>query len=43
MFYSVDKTEDINAGHGIPDSSERLLQRGKVGSQDIVGTPNNYY
>ena len=35
MFYSVDKTEDINAGHSISDSSERLLQRGKVVSQDI--------
>ena len=35
MFYSADKTEDLSPGHSISDNSERLLQWGKVGSQDI--------
>ena len=29
MFYLVDKTEDLNPGCSLLDSSEGLLQRGK--------------
>ena len=37
MFYSVDKTEDLNpkSDWKVTDSSDELLQRGKAGSPDI--------
>ena len=37
MFYSVDKTEDLNLGHSISNNPERVLQRGKWGSPDYTG------
>ena len=36
-LYSVDKTDDLSAGHGISDNSKRLLWRDEEGSQDIQG------
>ena len=35
MFYSVDKTEDLNLKSDFTDSSDEMLQRGKAGSRDI--------
>ena len=35
MFYLVDKTEDLSLGHNISGNSGELLQRSKVGIQDI--------
>ena len=37
MFYSVDKTEDLNLKSDFTDSSDELHQRGKAGSPDIQG------
>lgn len=34
-LYLVDKIDDLSAGHGVSDNSERLLWRSKEGSQDI--------
>ena len=34
-LYLVDKTDDLSTVHGVSDNSERLLQRGKEGSQGI--------
>ena len=34
-LYLVDKTDDLSTGHSVSDNSERLLRRGKEGSQDI--------
>ena len=36
-LYSVDKTDDLSAGHGISDNSKRVLWRDEEGSQDIQG------
>ena len=35
MFYSGHKSEDLSLGHSVSDNSERLLHRGKRGSQDV--------
>ena len=53
MFYSADKTEDLNLGHSMSDNSERLLGGGKRGGaridrsfcnkDQVVGTSNDYW
>ena len=35
MLYLADQTGDLSPGQSISDSSERLLQRGKVGRESV--------